>query len=172
MEEQNKYYTPTIEELHVGWEGEASFVSGGGWVMIDFSKEGEDSFVIHEPKDKEAAKCWSKFWLIEEESLFTANNTRNYETAVMLLKDNRLRGKYLDQEDIESLGWIDGITEGNTSRYNMSARDYKDRIFLLIDNPTRQIRIVLQKGLGDTLFWGECKSKNELRKIMQWVGIM
>ena len=106
MEEQNKYYKPTIEEIHVGWEGEACFSSYAGYAIIDFSTD-EKSFELHEPEDKEAAKYWSKFWLIEKESLFTANNTRNHETALMLLKDNRLRGKYLDQSDIESLGWTD-----------------------------------------------------------------
>jgi hypothetical protein len=180
MEQQNKYYTPTIEELYVGWEGEACFSSYAGYAIVDFSTS-EKSFELHEPEDKEAAKHWSKFWLIEEESLFTANNTRNYETAVMLLKDNRLRGKYLDQEDIESLGWKwSGTIYGEkmaskTSIYTLSTgtekKDTKENRWQIRYSYDNQKASITQ-GINWMRFFGECKSKNELRKIMQWVGIM
>ena len=197
MEEQNKYYKPTIEEIHVGWEGEACFVSGGGWVRIDFSKEGEDSFVIHEPKDKEAAKCWSKYCIEEQGKGWEDNIERSYETAVIILKDNRLRGKYLDQSDIESLGWEH--TEEKTNEYGITQIegrvDKKYPGIILAEpmgvfwnivvapvqknNVTPKIVITKTEWGGftgavrtDDIYNGTCPSINELRKIMQLVGIL
>ena len=188
MEQQNKYYTPDISELHVGWEGEACFVSSCGWIMIDFNKDGSGSLELHEPEDKEAAKFWSKFWLIEKESLFTDNNTRNHETALMLLKDNRLRGKYLDQSDIESLGWENcrKLTDwfGKNDKPNqvgfdmqnmMLGYDYDSHILAItVTDPTKSEdgkTEVYDYPKNVKWFRGECKSINELRKLMEWLNI-
>jgi hypothetical protein len=167
MEEQNKYYTPDISELHVGWEGEACFSSYAGYAIIDFSTD-EKSFELHEPEDKEAAKYWSKFWLIEKESLFTDNNTRNHETALMLLKDNRLRGKYLHQSDIESLGWEFDKSRGIPLEYHYT-KEVNLKKYKLTKLSTKIHIGILQQG--NTLYEGECKSINELRKIMEWLNI-
>jgi hypothetical protein len=153
MEQQNKYYTPDAADIYPGYEYEFN----GNKINYESVGEWSKNIAGTEPEECSILDQWGLYY----------GKPSNY-----YIQQGWVRTKYLDREDIESLGWIDGITEGNTSRYNMSARDYKDRIFLLVDNPTRQIRIVLQKGLGDTLFWGECKSKNELRKIMQWIGIL
>ena len=132
--EENKYYTPEPEELHIGYTCEACFSSYAGYMIFDLQNPENDK--LHEPVDKEAAKNWIPFFLIEEESLFTANNTRNHATALMLLKDNRLRTKYLDREDVESLGWVNG------DLYEYYVKENSEFIYKLTNSPGNHYIII------------------------------
>ena len=71
-----KYYTPTIEEFHVGFEFELAY---------SFTKNGvrqEDLFVEH-----------------------TIEVNSDLELIQTQIKENLIRVKYLDRKDIESLGF-------------------------------------------------------------------
>ena len=176
--ENNKYYTPSVEERYIGWEGEACFSSYGGVYMFDGPSE---SMTHIPPPDKEAAKFWTKFWIIEEEGLFTANNHRDLKTAIMCLKDGRLRSKYLDKSDIEECGWkkIGAASDGGTTiwqkgdrtclKYGGSNLLYKN------DNDERLRQITIEVVQDDhsfhTLFKGQCPSINELRQIEKLLRI-
>jgi len=76
--ENNKYYTPKIEELYKGFKCE-----------LCFYKE----FGQKEP-----------VWIEAEIPTQTYANENNYNFDYILEKGN-IRVKYLDREDIESLGW-------------------------------------------------------------------
>ena len=60
---KDKYFVPEIKDLHIGYECEACFISYGGYCI--FEPDGEGSMIHIPPIDKEAAKHWEKFWLIE-----------------------------------------------------------------------------------------------------------
>ena len=88
------------------------------------------------------------------------------------LQDNRLRIKYLDKEDIESLGWDSSPDEPD--EWYWSLRGNMD-IQLYYDDKTR---IATYDGIGVTiymdtsiLFNGYIKNKSELKKLMKQLGI-
>ncbi len=184
MEQENKYYTPDVSELHVGYECEACFSSYGGYTIIDCS-EPDKPWEHHPPVDKEAAKHWTKFKLIEREDIWTSNG-RDHSTAVMCLNDKRLRTQYLSREQIEAEGW-DTVKElprwtekqpiiyGSGYKNAMMAIDFENHlIWVGPKDPTKSM-----DGTQDEydyppnkgMFRGECKSINEFRKIIKLLGI-
>jgi hypothetical protein len=149
MEQQNKYYTPSIEELHVGYEcqiGNLFALSGSSWEWAETKP-----------------LKWSTITFIAQAMI--------PEHLVYI------RTKYLDQSDIESCGWTD--VEVLTDNTFVGYKAYKQRglypeilIFTWWNNNMLQIESKIKNSDNKKhLFRGECKSINELRKIMQLVGI-
>lgn len=166
MEQQNKYYTPSIEELHVGYECELSLQSSTGWYMFDFSGETPTEFI---PFPDGPFRHWSKVPIIEKEDLF--NNGREIQVFIDALKDNRVRTKYLDQSDIESCGWeYDGNDTDGWNKYYLFTGDTSWYLHHGYNNEILIIKYENHKSKG-TFYNGECKSINELRKIMKWLNI-
>jgi len=130
--EDNKYYTPTIDEFHVGFEYEA-FINNS-WqskVMNDY----ED--IIYFLFDMNA-----KTWLSINEGI--------------------VRVKYLDKEDIESLGF-DCTSD---DQYYLI-----DNYTLLIDNDYF-LQILKDDFEEDIyLFQGTIKNKSELKVLLKQLGI-
>lgn len=139
---ENKYYTPEIEEFHIGYKYEIT--NGNEWVSKIFSKEDLKSFL--------------------------------YEKLENGINQKYIRTKYLDKEDIESLGWkytaksIDiwfkkeGVFERTswTSKKATLHYNLEDKwLFIYLDD------------MGDetTIFTGKCPSINELRTIMKLLNI-
>jgi hypothetical protein len=93
----------------------------------------------------------------------------------MLLKDNRLRGKYLDQSDIESCGWIhtggqlisSGRQDYEKGNWCLSYNTRHHTLNVFIKDPSLEENYPSNCGT----FRGECKSINELRKIIKWLNI-
>lgn len=73
MKEKNKYYTPKLEEFHIGFKYEFQYIDHNDWI-----------------KDS-----------LEYNLLYDHDLDSVFEET----KNGRLRVKYLDQEDIEELGW-------------------------------------------------------------------
>jgi hypothetical protein len=98
---ENKYYTPKIEEFYVGFEFEFHGMTTGGLAMLDFSKDigNPEKIVVSKPD----YKVWTK-------EVFTHKYFdiyyRRLEDVEKLIEAGQIRVKYLDREDIESLGWI------------------------------------------------------------------
>lgn len=89
-------------------------------------------------------------------------------------KDGEFRTKYLDQADIESLGWVDQNDEsmGQNSGYLFKGFLFpgtKSPLVLKFWDNNKRINISAV-GWGN-LFDGECKSINELRIIQKLLGI-
>lgn len=167
MEEQNKYYTPDISELHVGYECELSLQSSTGWYIFDFSGETPTEFI---PFPDGPFRYWSKVPIIEKEDLF--NPGREIQVFIDALKDNRVRTKYLDKEDIESCGWEENNILKNNER-NGYRKMFSNGAYFLAHYPEKNIVWIqeMKTNFGVTVFKGECKSINELRKIMQRLKI-
>ena len=135
--ESNKYYTPEIEEFHVGFEYEFRHEDyiDNGWKRYDspeFNHEREDCVP------------------------FNSN------------KLNEFRVKYLDQSDIESLGWIDGELRGMTPFiFNEMNPDNEFQLYYQFDNQFAQI----YNCHSQFVFQGAIKNKSELIKLMQQLNI-
>lgn len=120
----NKYYTPTIEEFHVGFEYEEL------WEVIGINEE------------------WLKEIYDEHDSIGTLCET--------------IRVKYLDKEDIESLGWNDiGSLWFENGDYKL--RKWKDQ----------SLDIYFEYADKETImiFRGDVKNKSELKKLMEQLNI-
>lgn len=132
MEEQNKYYTPKLEEFRVGFE-----------------------FEYHEHFGKNFGN-WSKIIVDENDSFFTLSN---------LLASMSVRVKYLDKEDIESLGFNIILQD----QYNIEC--WGKNIILLVDSDY-YIQIIIQEdGIENYLFQGTIKNKSELKVLLTQLGI-
>jgi hypothetical protein len=131
------YYTPEIEEFHVGFEYE---------VMIP------------------EKSIWSKEVFFLNDSHIDLVKWVNIQDEFTI---HKIRVKYLDTEDIESLGWVDGETMGLSGYlFNWRNEDekfqmYEDREFTQIYNWEDQI-----------IFQGTIKNKSQLKFIMTCLGIL
>ncbi len=134
-----KYYTPELEEFHVGFEFESDF-----WF---FTEEGE----------------WAKSKITED----------TFEDFVSLYKNDayatEFRVKYLDREDIESLGFTNYVPpmEYNHSWNYKGGKDPK--IYVWFNCAIPEVRIF--SSFPTILFQGPVKNKSELRKLMSQLQI-
>ena len=152
---ENKYYTPTIEEFHVGFEFER---------FIPKSNTTEE-------------ECWEKLPM-----------SVNYLTLDELdeeIIENEIRVKYLDKEDIESLGFthlpkksLKGLTErfiieGLYKRLN---KEYDDTmwwdVYLEYAPDIKRVIIKGDMSSNEKFFEGVIKNKSELRVLLKQLGII
>jgi hypothetical protein len=132
---ETKYYTPNIEEFHVGFEFEGLITERGhqSWSLNDNLTANKLSDII--------------LWLSEEK------DHPRYE---------EVRVKYLDREDIESLGFN---TEDNGTCYNMEKGFDIYGLYPLEDNLIEICKFT------NTLFKGMVKNKSELKMILKMLNI-
>lgn len=132
----DKYYTPSKEEFHVGFEYELNDMSNNS------------------RKDKWIPTIWGDEFI----SLIGKENTLQLWARV----------KYLDKEDIESLGWVPtkvekqfSIIKKNDSITEKYYLNFNDKISIIrADENARWV-----------CFDGNIKNKNELKTIMKQTGI-
>lgn len=140
----NLYYTPTIEEFHIGFEYE--FMNGDKWE--------ESEMTIQDYKSNGPDYERSDSWFQEE----------------ILGGIRTVRVKYLDRDDIESLGWqkftyknLNGFIIFNkflTVNYNYVKPIIDISYLPLFEN----------QGLY-RIFRGTIKNKSELIKLQQQLNI-
>jgi hypothetical protein len=147
---ENKYYTPKIEELYVGFELQHFSHLEGIWKDVVIG-----SFMLHEILDEELNDC----------------------------SEHNIRIKYLDREDIESLGY----RESNIKPDIFSPKGFyleEDLTgFLLFLLKNNQV-IIYSRDMTRTwlqppsfneeftiCFRGILKNKSELKKLMQQLTI-
>jgi hypothetical protein len=136
---ENKYYTPEIEEFHVGFECEYS--------------DKDNTWVSHVVKEGEGLRL---------------GNKRDY------------RVKYLDQEDIESLGFeVSGLgTYPEIEEYLFGVPSLmKDDgstgngYWLKFWKKTKKVEITdCTQVFHRRLFDGVVKNKSELKKVLKMIG--
>lgn len=132
---ENKYYTPSIEEFHVGFEFETSYLEDyDTWkkVTLEFDDFG----------------FYTSTWEVD------SNPTE-------------FRVKYLDKEDIESLGWTDGETHGLSGYVLNYATDDSYQMYYDKDNQFTQI----YNWNSKIIFEGIIKNKSELKRLLKQLGI-
>ncbi len=145
---ENKYYTPVIEEFHVGFEFEMDD-TWGGWMPLTLTEK-----LLKNPSV----------------SLGSGNDRTNYYL--------RTRVKYLDVDDIKELGWVifpryawistfEDLEENGAS-FSMKDKE-GDEVQLYYNNKDL---IVIYDWRPDHLFQGKIKNKSELKKVMQMLNIL
>lgn len=141
---ENKYYTPTIEEFHIGFEYEI--------LSLD---------------PITADKHWIK------------SEIPDYKIISQLLKTtNSIRVKYLDKEDIESLGFnFDKNSTNNQWKFfkNNICLFYRPETKILgtftVDSSKSEymLKYVVDNKLINGLF---IKNKSELKKLLKQLNIL
>ena len=165
---ENKYYTPDISEFHVGFEYER--MNGADWEKAELTN----------------VDCWGTM-------------SRGYEKKIEEIDSliRSVRVKYLDREDIESLGFKDDqeykstVDESNSDwhyDYGMESNNKKLKLIYInwrtygareieeVDhskyNEYSVVKIVKSVIPGEefTAFLGFIKNKSELKRILKMIG--
>lgn len=152
--ENNKYFTPDIEDICIGYEYEQLVTP-----LSESLGKGEEEWM----------KC--KF-----PDPFTIDR-------ILLLYERKkqLRVSYLTKEQIEAEGWTSFITEykGDIVPENMTYTFFReDRNYMLGWNfNTNKITLIIkdpslvENYYNEPTFRGECKDINTFRKIIKLLGI-
>lgn len=94
----------------------------------------------------------------------------DFEDIAYSIPLNTIRVKYLDKEDIESLGWTE-YTHG----YGQYIFKHKNYSLVFWSNTsehyTSNVYIKQETGLGLHSFKGTIKNKSELKRLMKQLGI-
>lgn len=139
MENNNKYYTPNVEDLYGGYECE---------ILKDFYSDEWIKYICGK------TTCYhdqSSDPLVCQNVFLEYQNNKPY-----------VRTKCLDKEDIEKCGWKMVWGEAQCSTFTI-----EDMILTKFNDN----RILIDYSKNRRLFDGECKSINELRKIMGYLNI-
>lgn len=128
-----KYYTPTIEEFHYGFEFE---------ILTGYVE-------------------WKSFLFNLDSPINTINILQ-----IIIDKPEMFRVKYLNKEDIESLGWV---CEGG-QMISDGMKLYIQNKFRLFhtNNTIISISDIISKN---EVFRGTIKNKSELKVLMRQLGI-
>jgi len=150
---ESKYYTPDIEELYVGFECEHT-TNMSAFEINDTDRIYNSLLIIHE-------LCDYINWSLDEGL------------------NKFVRVKYLDQEDIESLGWIytgkavglwfnkKGFFDTPGGRHRLT--EYK--LIYFKDNNELHIEGFFGNISEGMLFEGIIKNKSELKKLLKQLKI-
>ena len=145
---ENKYYTPSIEEFHVGFEYEL-------WeedICEDYSWK-QHVFTLNDMA----------------ESLHP--ETKHHAGGLLSeLEGEYIRVKYLDKEDIESFGFEYSRTlEKNVLLFK--SNEYS--LWVEMDSNFVRIRNTEEVFPGNIqLFFGEIKNKSELQQVLKMIGVI
>lgn len=143
-----KYYTPTIEEFHVGFEFEA--LNSREWFFL------------------EADFGW-KYRVLNEYYLMTDFRIPN---ILLAIEKKWIRVKLLDREDIESLGWFYKQTTDSGLDYFWDDKTQKHSIIHSYITGWTVITVRDDARKEDyTSFAGYVKNKSELKRLMKQLGI-
>ena len=140
----SRYYTPSVEEFHIGFEFEhlnceGRLVVGELVGSCDWHKETCDADWLNIIND-------------------------DYEHDEEEVK--RYRVKFLDREDIESFGF--SIKSGVNNR----GKFYNSYGVNLYHRDEDQKVIIGDKDLGSVIFNGNIKNKNEFKRVLKQIGLL
>lgn len=158
----DKYYTPEPSEFCVGVEFE----------IIDYSSNNYNT---------DTSDCTWKRAIIKEEDFYTIpsnDNMSQLQVILNYLKSNHIRVKYLDEEDILSLGWV---KRTDNSYYIELPGSYPSDLYAILDfrygiddiiiETMRSIEI-RDSNEEQRVFRGKIKNKHQLKILMQQIGII
>lgn len=148
---ENKYYQPKIEEFHVGFEYEIFEDWDGG----------------------DEKKWWPQVYGKDVD-----DPERLGYVSCLWMHGHDFRVKYLDKEDIESLGWkhiYHSVDECFTieGSFEMSSwTSYKATMHYGLYDQRMYINMEDTGAEGPNVFQGKIKNKSELKKLMEQLGIV
>ena len=135
----SKYYTPTIEEFHVGFE----------YYHATF-------------KDQELSK-------------YIVDDSYDFSTLKEEIISEVVRVKYLDREDIESLGGvkIKDVHNGKHPSYDCFSfeRPIYEWFVVMFNYTDNWCTIHMENHTEDIRFYGAIKNKSELKKVLKMIGV-
>lgn len=130
---ESKYYTPEIEEFHVGFEYGS----------------------LENIRDASGRTSWNS-WIIKN----APTRLSGIHDIYFKGKENKLRVKHLDREDIEGFGFVVG-----SGSKDFEKGEYQLELFDSI--------VHISKSYGEVvLFHGAIKNKSELKKILKQIGCL
>jgi hypothetical protein len=146
-EEAEKYFTPTIEDLHVGYECEVLPINESlGWeagkLSYETGHEGPGVYNLY------------PFW-------YTTRKGKYGRIKTMIHDFKQIRVPYLTQEQIEKEGWTFQTDTWVVSSFR------KGKYILYFEPKSKKLR-VYDNGY---VFDGYCPSINEFRTIMKFLNI-
>lgn len=145
------YYTPTVEDFCVG-----------------FRYEYRDNYHSMNPKEPDEV-IWRRYVLGYDGYFESPPCPFGYYKEGQLMNDFRV--KYLDQMDIEELGWEFIYAQPMISGYFQLTKNSEYRLSLFESN----ILISRKNPVNDlitTVFLGEIKNFNELQRLMNQLRIL
>lgn len=149
---ENKYYTPSIEEFHVGFEYE--YNSNRVW--------------LHELTNGK--------WFKQTFDFCTTLDGDSIPSEVNSMLDRgEIRVKYLNQSDMDSLGFEFMKSENEIFETYLLRGDHYDTSIL--KSPKDFIMVSRAKDLedsdfkGSVIFNGKIKNKSELKRLLKQLGI-
>lgn len=146
-----KYYTPDLEEFHIGFEYE--FLEQHG-----------------SPEE-----TWVKKTLMEisdgEDDMYLGNTFHAIEKYERVYLRNAVRVKVLDEEDIKELGWKK-IYENTKDISTHKEIIFEYTVYRLSWYPyINEIQIYFHLDESTITFDGQIKNKSELKRLMKQLGI-
>lgn len=155
----SKYYTPTIDEIYVGFECEIRDIT------FDINTSIDPTLIIKSLPDR--ILYWRKTICDERDVLYPS----------LSIKYESIRVKILDKEDIEELGFVctGYMSDGQESEYQMYVDDHHYyMISRHFDNNYEITYIKSYDGLYNekVLFAGTVKNKSELKTLLKWLQIL
>jgi len=141
--ENNKYYTPSIEEFHVGFKFE----------LLEPLKQGAVS----------AFEGWQKL-TVKDISLLSNKYFKE------LFKQKYIRVKYLDSIDIQDLGF-ELIPDQNVYVQIYKGKDKLRLSHDLRNNNIQIYNYYKTTEYDETFFDGTIKNKSELKKVLKMIGV-
>ena len=143
----SKYYTPTIDEFYVGFEYE--MVIPVGFTYIDFSNPDE------KPEITWSDKYSKGVFQVKPADPFGGE----LASIAAAIKINKCRVKYLDTEDVESLGFVKDSGNKDFIKEEFQLEIIEDVVFI-----SRKYGEIL-------LFQGTIKNKSELKRILKQLSV-
>lgn len=191
MSDKSKYYTPSIDKFHPNFEFEYKERLRNG--LIPYIQE------RHEYVDR-----WTKciFWETPEpHPNLLEQLSRRYHAPKSLhdiasyLKDDAIRVKYLDREDVEQLDWEAMYEEHlwkdgrmifyKEVQYRGEAHQclisYNSRSkWIVISITNKESAAFVGEKTGDkvdlsvfgSVYAGKCNNSSQLKQILQWTGVI
>lgn len=143
----DKYYVPSIEEFHVGFECEIRMIQDPNGIW-NFCKEGN----------------YKKYIVV-------ASNI--YVISTIINENDYIRVKYLDKQDIEECGFIyDNELKFPNGSYKSTVVEFLKNEYCLSRIDVNEIMISKYiDGVFDKLFIGVIKNKSELKRVLKMIGI-
>ena len=147
---EDKYYQPSIEEFHVGFECESNYI------LINNSEKDKSKFI---------------------QFTFTRDNLAYMIDAyVEDAYPNEFRVKYLDSEDIESLGFYKTAEYGKYIEFNDNIKAFNPSSTKLLYNTDTNLMNIesftFEEESSLPLFHGIVKNKSELVRLLKQLSII
>ncbi len=155
---ENKYYTPSINEFHPGFEFE----------LLEHTHD--------EPYGTWTESIYGNLLINKTGGMFSTD----LKIALEWIKEEEVRVKYLDREDIESLGWayVPDTSQGDGNFRWFDEFSFGHYVFSYwgkLDDPNWQkesLRGLIMWAKSEMQFRGYIKNKSELKRLMVQLGIL